>query len=99
MSALVSTCGAAASMQVIHLSPAAGVSILLAVLVVGMLLAEGMHRFLDAGDEQIAEALAAAQDESLAMITEVTAPYTGAVSQVPAQRVTNGEDLLRGDPR
>lgn len=96
MSGLADTCGGQASVGIIHLSPVAGVVILLAALVVGFLMSSGLQRWLDEGDEQIARALQAAEDESLEIAATVMAPYPG---QIPVQRVTNGEDLLGGDPR
>lgn len=89
-----SRCGAAIgdAQAYIHLTPTAGVCFALALLVIGYLISEGLHRWLEEGDEQIAAALSAAQDESLSMATSVMAPYPGGI---PAQRVGDGEDLLR----
>lgn len=96
MSGLASTCGGQAAVGIIHLTPTAGVIILLATLVLGYLIAEFLHRWLDEGDEQIARAFQAAEDESLDIAATVMAPYPG---QIPVQRVTNGEDLLGGGSR
>jgi hypothetical protein len=96
MSGLVETCGGQASVAIIHLTLAQGVAVLLATLVVGILASAGLHRWLEEGDEQIALALRAAEDESLEIAATVMAPYPG---QIPVQRVTNGEDLLGGGPR
>lgn len=94
MNALASCSGGQASVAIIHLTPTEGVIIVLATLVVGYLVAEFLHRWLEHGDELIAEALKAAEDESLAIAEQVTAPYTASSGQIPAQRVSNGEDML-----
>lgn len=88
-----SRCGAAIgdARAYIHLTPTAAVCFVLALLVVGYLISEGLHRWLEDGDEQIAAALEAAKDESLTVATAVMAPYPGGI---PAQRVSNGEDEL-----
>lgn len=88
------TSGASSAIGVVHMNGSQAVIAVLALLVVGFLLSEGLHRWLQEGDEQIARALEAAEDESLAIATEVSAPYVGAGLRVPVQRVTNGEDLL-----
>lgn len=91
-------CGAAIgdAQAYIHLNAGQGVAAVLALLGLGMLFNAWMHRWLEEGDEKIAAALEAANDESLAIATEVMAPYYRGTEapEIPAQRVTNGEDLL-----
>lgn len=96
MNALESSCsGLSSAVGTITLTPTQGVVALLGLFVLAMLLCEGIHRWVQEGDEQIAAARRFAEDQSLAIATEVTAPYSGAVPpQIPTQRVDNGEDLL-----
>lgn len=80
----------------IHLTPAGGMAIGLALIVVGMLIAWGLAFWIQDQDDRRAEEQVAAEEESLAIATRVVAPYTSTPGAIPAQRVTNGEDLLHG---
>lgn len=89
--------GASAAIGVVHLNLTQGLVIGIALIVVGILINAGLARWVEEGDEREAAEQRAAENQALRMVTKVTAPYSGA--QIPAQRVTNGEDLLGGDPR